>query len=424
MGQRTKMTKPKAKSGKAKTKAASRMNVDIILILVTITLIGFGLLMTHSASWDASLEVTENDPKLERSPTYLFFRQLRWLALGFVVMIIFAGMDYHRWHFLSIVAMLVSIALLIAVLAFGEEYDGVRRSFSKGSVQPSELAKIVIVIYLAVWLYAKRDQLSYLGFGLFPLAAIVGVMGGLILSQPDLSAAAMVFILGGLMYYLAGSDALQTTALFLIAGVSGFIILRFNPINNNRIQVFVDGWNDILASSDHVMHSLVAFVRGSWFGVGVGRGTTKLTTLPFAHTDSVFAVVGEEIGVLGAAFLVILYAILFWRGLVIARRAPDGLGSLLAAGLTMWITLEAYINMASLLGLMPFAGNTLPFFSIGGSSLVMSMAALGIVFNVSRMSEFKQVEESRRTFGAIASLRRRDRRRRVSGARRSRTAQR
>jgi len=172
------------------------------------------------------------------------------------------------------------------------------------------------------------------------------------------------------------------------------------------------------------MHSLVAFVRGSWFGVGVGRGTTKLTTLPFAHTDSVFAVVGEEIGVLGAALLVILYAILFWRGLAIAQRAPDGLGSLLAAGLTMWITLEAYINMASLLGLMPFAGNTLPFFSIGGSSLLMSMAALGIVINISRMSEFKQVEESRRKSGAIVSLRRRDWRRRVSGARRSRTAQR
>ena len=103
---------------------------------------------------------------------------------------------------------------------------------------------------------------------------------------------------------------------------------------NNRIQVFIEGWNDILASSDHVMHSLVAFVRGSWFGVGVGRGTTKLTTLPFAHTDSVFAVVGEEIGVFGASFLVVLYALLFWRGLVIARRAPDGLGSLLAAGLT------------------------------------------------------------------------------------------
>jgi len=418
------MTKKKSKGSRVKAKSAPKVNFDVILILVTVTLIGLGLVMMHSASWDASLELTEADPDLERSPTYLFFRQLRWLALGFVAMIFFAWMDYHRWHFLSIAAMLFSIGLLLAVLAFGEEHDGVTRSFSKGSVQPSELAKFVIVIYLAVWLHAKRDQLSSLGFGLFPLAAIVGIMGGLILSQPDLSAAGMVFILGGLMYYLAGSDALQTTALILIAGVSGFIMMRFNPINNNRIQYFIDGWNDILASSDHVMHSLVAFVRGSWFGVGVGRGTTKLTTLPFAHTDSVFAVVGEEIGVLGAALLVILYAILFWRGLAIAQRAPDGLGSLLAAGLTMWITLEAYINMASLLGLMPFAGNTLPFFSIGGSSLLMSMAALGIVINISRMSEFKQVEESRRKSGAIVSLRRRDWRRRVSGARRSRTAQR
>lgn len=424
MGQRTKLTKRKAKGRNAKTLSSPRLNFDVILILVTITLIGLGLVMMHSASWDASLELTEADEDIERSPTYLFYRQLRWLGLGFVALIAFTWMDYHKWHRLSILAMLFSILLLFAVLIFGENYAGVTRSFLNGSIQPSELAKFVLIVYLAVWLYAKRDQLGNVGFGLIPLAAIVGIMGGLILSQPDLSAGAMVFILGGLMYYLAGSDALETTALFLVAGVLGYIVLRFNPIDNDRVQFFIDGWNNILASSDHVMHSLVAFVRGSWFGVGIGHGITKLTTLPFAHTDSVFAVVGEEIGVFGAAFLVILYALLFWRGLVIAQRAPDGLGSLLAAGLTMWITLEAYMNMASLLGLMPFAGNTLPFFSVGGSSLLMSMAALGIVLNVSRMSEYKQVEESRRTLSAIVSLRGRDRRRREPSARRSRTAQR
>ena len=417
MGLRTKLTKRKSRGSRS-----SRMSFDVILILVTITLIGFGLVMMHSASWDASLELTEADENLERSPTYLFYRQLRWLGLGFVALVFCAFMDYHRWHILSILAMVFSIGMLLAVLIIGEEFEGVTRSFLNGSVQPSELAKFVVVVYLAVWLYAKRDQLGNIGFGLIPLGAIVGIMGGLILRQPDLSAAGMVFILGGLMYYLAGSDAIETAILFVIAGVLGFIILRFNPIDNDRVKFFIEGWNDILASSDHVMHSLVAFVRGSWLGAGVGRGITKLTTLPFAHTDSVFAVVGEETGVFGASILVILYAALFWRGLVIARQAPDGLGALLAAGLTMWITLEAYMNMASLLGLMPFAGNTLPFFSIGGSSLLMSMAALGIVLNVSRMSETKQVEESRRSFGAIVSLRRRDWRRRVPRSRRSRTA--
>ncbi|MBC8332025.1 MAG: cell division protein FtsW [Anaerolineae bacterium] len=409
---------------KKKTELPSpRLNFDVLLVLIFLTLVGFGLLMTHSASWNASLQLSPEEIGYS-SPTFLFFRQLRWLGVGFIVMLLFTWLDYHYWHYLSIGAMGVTLLMLVAVLLVGESNDGVTRSFENGSVQPSELAKFVIVIYLAVWLYAKRDQLNDIGFGLLPLGAIVGITGGLILRQPDLSAAGMVFILGALMYYLAGSDAFQTTILFLIAGVAGFLVLRFNPTDNDRVATFINGWNDILESSDHVMHSLVAFVRGKWIGVGIGLGTTKLTTLPFPHTDSVFAVVGEETGVFGAAFLVFLFGALFWRGLVIARQAPDALGSLLAAGLTMWITLEAFMNMASLLGLMPFAGNTLPFFSIGGSSLVTSMAALGIVFNISRLSERKQVEESRRTLGAIVDLRRWNGRWRVSRARRSRTAKR
>ena len=402
---------------------STRLKIDVPLVLIFITLIGFGLLMMYSASWNPSLQLS-SDENIIGSPTFLFMRQLRWLALGFAAMIFFAWLDYHYWHYLSIGAMGVTLLALVAVLFAGQNVDGVTRSFSKGSVQPSELAKFVIVIYLAVWLYAKRDQLNDVGFGLLPLGAIVGITGGLIMRQPDLSAAGMVFILGALMYYLAGSDAFQTTVLILIAGVAGYLVLRFNPTDNDRVTKFINGWSDILESSDHVMHSLVAFVRGEWFGVGIGNGTTKLTTLPFPHTDSVFAVVGEETGVIGAICLVILYGALLWRGLVVARRAPDGLGSLLAVGLTMWITLEAYMNMASLLGLMPFAGNTLPFFSIGGSSMVASMAALGVVLNISRLSERQQEEESRRTLGAIVDLRRWNGRRRVSRARRSRTAKR
>jgi len=399
------------------------LNIDVPLILVILTLVGFGLLMMHSASWNASLLLTKDNVE-GSSTTYLFYRQLRWLGVGFVTMFALIWFNYRHWHYLSIFVMVVTLVSLIGVLVYGETVDDVTRAYFEGSYQPSELAKFAIVVYLAVWLNAKREQLSDLGYGLFPLAIIVGITGGLILRQPDLSAAAMVLILGGIMYYLAGSDTIQTAILFLVTGLAGFFVLRFNPTDNNRVAVFKDGWNDVLESSDHVKHSLVAFVRGEWFGVGIGHGTSKLTTLPFPHTDSVFAVVGEETGVLGAAFVVILFAILLWRGLHIANHAPDGLGSLLAAGLTIWITLEAFMNMASLLGLMPFAGNTLPFFSIGGSNLVTTMAALGIVLNISRLSERKQVEESRRSFGAIVNLRRWDRRRRVSRPRRSRSARR
>ncbi|MBC8506001.1 MAG: cell division protein FtsW [Anaerolineales bacterium] len=423
MGQRVSVATRRNAKRSGNNWPSPRLNIDVPLILVILTLVGFGLLMMHSASWNASLLLTKDNVE-GSSTTYLFYRQLRWLGVGFVALIALTWINYHRWHYLSIIVMGVTLVSLLGVLIYGETVDDVTRAYFEGSIQPSELAKFAIVVYLAVWLNAKRDQLSDLGYGLFPLAIIVGITGGLILRQPDLSAAAMVLILGGTMYYLAGSDAIQTGILFLVTGLAGFFVLRFNPTDNNRVAVFKDGWNDILASSDHVKHSLVAFVRGEWIGVGIGHGTSKLTTLPFPHTDSVFAVIGEETGVIGAAFVVILFAIIFWRGLVIANNAPDGLGSLLAAGLTLWITLEAFMNMASLLGLMPFAGNTLPFFSIGGSNLVSTMAALGIVLNISRLSERNQVEESRRNFGAIVDLRRWNRWRRISRPRRTRSARR
>jgi cell division protein FtsW len=399
------------------------LKFDVPLVLVTITLVGFGLLMMNSASWNASMMISKQELGVS-SPTYLFMRQLRWLGLGLAAFLFFAWLDYHHWHYLSIGAMLVTLVALVAVLIVGETYRGTTRSFYEGSYQPSELAKFVIVIYLAVWLYAKQDQLSDISFGLIPLGAIVGVTSGLIMRQPDLSAAGMVVILGGLMYYLAGSDVRQTIFLLLIVVIVGGLVLRFNPTGIDRVESFRQGWEDIMETSDHVKHALVAFFRGGWFGMGIGNGTSKLTTLPFPHTDSVFAVVAEETGVFGSSLLVILYGLLFWRGLVIARRSPDQLGSLLAAGLTMWVALEAFINMTSLLNLMPFAGNTLPFFSVGGSSLVSTLAALGIVVNVSRLSEQKRQEESRRTLGATVNLRGRDRRRRVSRSRRSRSAER
>ncbi|MBE9524255.1 MAG: cell division protein FtsW [Chloroflexi bacterium] len=394
-------------------KRPARLQIDVPLVLILITLVAFGLLMMYSASWDASMQVTDND-----SPTYLFFRQLMWLGVGIIGLVFMLWMDYHHWNRLAIAAMGTSLLGLLAVLIYGETIDDTTRGFFEGSYQPSEVAKLVIVIYLAVWLFAKRDQLEDKNFGLIPLSAIIGITGGLILSQPDLSAAAVVFLMGGLMFFLAGSAPMQTGLLLSFATGIGYLVLHFNPTKNTRITDFLVGWKSVAGSNWHVQKALIAFSRGEWFGVGIGRGVTKLTSLPFPHTDSVFAVVAEETGVFGASIVVVLFLLLLWRGLVIAMNAPDGLGSLLAAGLPLWIVLEAFINMASLMGLIPFAGNTLPFFSLGGSNLVMSLAAIGIVLNISRLSEQKK-EEKRRAFGAIVDLRRRNRRRSVSRARRS-----
>jgi cell division protein FtsW len=185
---------------------------------------------------------------------------------------------------------------------------------------------------------------------------------------------------------------------------------------------YIPGLKDPLDASYHVRRSLGAFVNGGWLGTGISAGTVKLNHLPLPHSDSIFAVVGEELGVWGSALTVVLYGMILWRGLVIARNAPDNLGRLLAAGLSFWLVMEAFFNMSGMLGLLPFAGNALPFVSAGGSSLLVSMVAVGVLLNISRLSVEERAKEERRTFNEIVGLRRRDRRRRVSRARRVRTA--
>jgi cell division protein FtsW len=188
------------------------------------------------------------------------------------------------------------------------------------------------------------------------------------------------------------------------------------------VASFLAGFKDPTPASYHVQRSFEAVIKGGFFGVGLGQADTKLTGLPFAPTDSIFAVIAEELGLFGSMLLMGLYAALVWRGLVIARRAPDMLGTLLASGVTFWIGMEALINMAVMVGLMPFAGNALPFISAGGSNLLATMSAVGIMLNISRKSgeNVKMDENEWRSFGAVIDLRRRNGRRSVSRARRAR----
>jgi cell division protein FtsW len=270
-------------------------------------------------------------------------------------------------------------------------------------------------------LYAKRQFLHDVTIGLIPLGVILGIIGGLIYLQPDLSAAGTVLILGGLLFFLAGADIRQIIFLLVLAFIIAWIIVQFSATGQDRVASFLAGLKDPTHASYHVQRSFEAIIKGSVFGVGLGQADTKLTGLPFAPTDSIFAVVAEELGLFGSITLMGLYAALVWRGLVIARRAPDMLGTLLAAGVTFWIGIEALINMAVMVGLMPFAGNALPFISAGGSNLVSSLCAVGIMLNISRQSgeSVKQEEDEWRSFGAVIDLRRRNGRRGVSRARRS-----
>lgn len=391
--------------------STARRRLDLPLVAAVITILIFGLVMVYSASWDYSLQEYGD-------PMYMFARQVQWLGLGIAVAAALTFFDYHHWRRLVVPVMGLTIVLLIVVLFMNEIRLGAKRSLYQGSYQPSELAKVVTILYLSVWLYAKRQVLHHVALGLVPLGVILGVIGGLVYQQPDLSAAVTLMLLGGLLFFLAGGALKQIGLLLLVAVVAGFIVVQVNPTGSVRVAEFVSGFKNPTEASYHVRRSFEAIVSGGTFGVGIGKAQSKLTGLPVPPTDSIFAVVVEELGLFGALMLILLYAGIVWRGMVIARRAPDMLGTLMAAGLVIWIGLEASINMMVMVGLLPFAGNALPFVSSGGSNLVSCLAAIGILLNISRQRSEAPIDEEGSAHSATADLRGRDRRRRLPGPRR------
>ncbi len=389
---------------------------DMPLLVAVVALIVFGLAMLFSASWDFSLSAYDD-------PMHMFNRQLMWLGLGLIAATFLAFFDYHHWRRLVVPAMALTIGLLMTVLLMNEIRFGAKRSFFEGSVQPSELAKLVSILYLSVWLYAKKQHLHDISLGLIPLGVILGVVGGLIYQQPDLSAAATVLMLGGLLFFLAGGDLKQIGVLLVVACIAAWVVSSASLTGRERVGDFIAGVKDPLQASYHVRRAFEAIVNGGWFGVGLGQSQSKLTGLPVPPTDSVFAVVVEELGWFGSVALIALYGFLVWRGLVIARRAPDMLGTLLASGLVIWIAFEVLLNMAVMVGLLPFAGNALPFISAGGSNLVATLSALGILFNISRQTGAgATTDEEWRSYSAVANLRWWNGRRSVSRPRRSQRA--
>jgi cell division protein FtsW len=366
-----------------------QLGLDVPLLLATVTLTIFGLVMVFSASWDFSYLVHDSN-------TYMFRRQALFALLGIISAVAAYFMDYHHWRRLALPVMALTIGALLAVILVNEVRFGAARTLNEGSFMPSEAAKLVTIIYLSVWLFSKRNQINNIGFGLFPLGIIIGIMGGLILAQPDISAVITLVILGGILFYLAGGELRQIFILLMVVVLMGWVIVQVQPTAKQRVFDYYNGLKDPKSASYHVQRSIEAFSRGGFFGVGIGNANTKLTGLPVPPTDSVFAVVAEEVGVVGTSTLIGLYVLLALRGMKIAREAPDMLGALLAAGLTFWIALEGLINMAMMVGLLPFAGNALPFISLGGSNLMVTLFSIGILLNISRASRLPEAEKERK----------------------------
>jgi cell division protein FtsW len=354
--------------------------LDPYLIIITGCLLAIGLMMVYSTTFDWSYRDFGSE-------SAIMLRQAGNMAVGGVVMALLAIIDYRVWRRLAVPMLLVVIGLLVAVLIFGDDTFGARRSLVGGSLQPGEAAELVIVIYMAAWLSSLRTRIRSITYGLIPFSVLVGIVGGLVLFQPDLSTASIIFLTAGVMFFLAGASIAQIIIAGGSAGLIGAALLVSERLSyaSSRIDSFISGLSDLTTAHYQVQQAVIAFLNGGWTGVGLGNGRQKFSFLPAPHTDSIFAVIGEELGVIGAAVVVLLYVAFAIRGFQLSRRAVDPFGALLAAGMTVWVVVKALLNIAVMTALVPPTGAALPFISYGGSSLVTLMAGVGLLISVGRV---------------------------------------
>jgi cell division protein FtsW len=370
------------KSDSAKTSAGSRA-YDWGIIVSVILLPAIGVLMVYSTSSVYALEkFGDADYFLKRHAVYL--------SAGFVAMIILMRLDYHFLKKLVYPAYVIGFIMLVLVLipGLGKQIGGAKRwiNLGAGSFQPAEVAKFLLVFYLAYSLMKKRDKMDTFLIGFVSHVLIGGVYIGLILLEPDFGmSVVLLFVLFG-MLFIGGVN----TRYIVVSGFLSIFFLIWAVISHgyrmNRIMAFLHPWKDPLGSGYQAVQSFMAFSLGGVTGAGLGNGSQKLLFLPEAHTDFIFSIIGEELGLVGVVLIIVGFGFLLIRGLKIALRAPDLFGCYLVFGCIMLVALQAGINMGVAVGLFPTKGLTLPFISYGGTSLISSLAAMGVVLSVSRAS--------------------------------------
>ncbi len=362
---------------------ARKLTVDKWMFLPVIGLALFGLVMVYSAS--AVMASLKNDGN---GAHYSYAaKQAVWLFAGLAAMWLAMRFDYRRLCRREIVypLLVVTVMGLVAVFGFGR-INGARRWIRLGalSLQPSEFAKLGLAVFLAYYLDKRRGLEQSFIVTLLPCVLVTGVLAGLIALEPDLGTALMLVFMCVVTCFVAGARVWQM-ALGLIPAVLGFTyMLLFSPWRLERIKTFLDPWRDPQGKSYHIVQSLLAFGSGGWHGLGFGEGKQKLFYLPYPYADSIFAVIGEELGLLGCVTIIILFALFLWRGLRASLNAPDRFGMLLGVALVTNIFGQALFNMSVTLSLVPNKGIPLPFISAGGSSLLPTMIAVGLLLSISQ----------------------------------------
>ncbi|MBU2055128.1 MAG: putative lipid II flippase FtsW [Proteobacteria bacterium] len=353
---------------------------DMILLLVTLLLAAIGTVMIYSSS---SILATERF----RDGQFFLKKQLVFLSLGLLVMFMATRFPYYKLRKLAWPGIAAAVILLGAlwIPSLGIRAGGAVRWLNLGvvSFQVSELVKVALILFLAHFLTEKVNHIREIRHGLLIPLGVTGVMVGLILLQPDFGTTVILALITLMMLYMAGVRILHLAGIAAMFIPVAFWLLLHKSYRLARLTAFLDPWKDPRHSGFQIIQSLISFGSGGPFGVGIGDGMQKLFYLPEPHTDFILAVIAEEAGLIGVGLILLLYFILILRGFQISLKAPDLFGNLLAAGLTMMLALEAFINIAGVMGLIPLKGLALPFLSYGGTSLIMSLIAVGILLNIS-----------------------------------------
>jgi cell division protein FtsW len=355
---------------------------DYLILLVVAVLTGAGLVFVYSASFAIGLRDYGN-------VNFFVTRQAFGAAIGAIAMVVLAKLDYRllgRWSPLILLATLIGLGLVL-IPGLGHGAYGANRWIQVGPlppVQPSEFAKLAMVIYIAAWLAAKGEQVKQFSLGVVPFVMMVGLVGGLIMLQPDMGTFMVIVLTTMTMFFVAGAALYHVFTLAAAGIAGGFLLILFEGYRFQRLMAFLKAEDDPEGKGFQILQLLVALGSGGIRGLGIGESRQKFFYIPGAHTDGIFAIVGEEMGLIGALIVLGLLITLVYRGFRTAFRAEDEFGYLLAVGVTCWIAYQSVINIGGITRSLPLTGIPLPFLSYGNSALIATMAAVGVLLSVSR----------------------------------------
>ena len=357
-------------------------HLDYPILLTVGLLCAFGLVMVFSASY----YYAQNTASVGYDGYYYIRKQAVYLAIGFPLMLLLSLVDYRKLESFKVIGILVSIVLLVAVLIFGQETNGAKRWLVIGgqSIQPSEVAKFGMMLYMCSFMSKKHAVMKSFSKGMLPMLLVIGVICGLVMLQPNMSMAVIMGVMGMGLLFVGGCDTKQMLLLAVVAVAMFGLLAIIEPYRLARLTSFTNPWADALGDGYQLIQSYYALGSGGLFGVGLNNSKQKLLYMTYGESDFIFAIVCEELGLLGGILVIAAYSFIIYRGIRVALRCRDRFGSLLAAGITLVFFVQVFVNIGVCTGLLPTTGQALPFISAGGSSMMIFLGAMGVLLSISR----------------------------------------